>query len=174
MRGLLLLISIVGFMGLILVWKFQTDPSVEASSPPPDPSTGRVVVGLPSPGPEPALPSVDSPVVEPPYQPTTPEDPVAPTPGPGGEEASPERLADDRQPAEPVAPQREPLDTRVHYTVSQGDTLYGILRRTYGVAKPELVEAVAAANQLDDAGALEIGQRLALPVVPGFPAPELP
>ncbi|MBL7008776.1 MAG: LysM peptidoglycan-binding domain-containing protein [Planctomycetes bacterium] len=174
MRGVLLLISIVALMALVLVWKFQTGSGVEAAPPPADPSTGRVVVGLAEAGPALPPPVVSEPVVEPPYQP--PSDP-----GQGGDRrpagglASADAAGADAGPAAPVAPPSVPAEpARVHYTVAEGDTLYSILRRTYGVAKPELIDAVAAANRLADAGALEIGQRLALPVVPGFPAPELP
>jgi LysM domain-containing protein len=60
------------------------------------------------------------------------------------------------------------------YTVLANETMYGILLRAYGKASPDLIEAVAAANDLDDPSALKVGQPLRLPLVEGFPAPKNP
>jgi LysM domain-containing protein len=63
-------------------------------------------------------------------------------------------------------------DSAVIYIVQSNETMYGILMRAYGKASPDLIEAVAAANHMDDPSALNVGQSLRLPVVPGFPAPK--
>ena len=43
----------------------------------------------------------------------------------------------------------------------------------YGKATPELIETVASANDMNDPGALVLGQTLILPIVEGFETPSL-
>jgi len=99
------------------------------------------------------------PETEPPPRPegASPE-PVPP--GPVGEPA-----------AEPGPP--EPLREPRH-VVQPGETLYSLVRRAYGIAPQALVEAVARANGLADAGRLRVGQELRFPVLEGYPEPREP
>jgi nucleoid-associated protein YgaU len=73
--------------------------------------------------------------------------------------------------ADPVPQAGTPEEIR--YTVLEGDSLYRILLHAYGKATPELIEAVAAANDMDDPGELTPGQTLILPVVKGFETPSV-
>ena len=60
------------------------------------------------------------------------------------------------------------------YTVEDGDSLYRIVRKVYGTANDTLIQKIATANQLADAGSLAIGQKLSLPHLEGYPAPKRP
>ncbi|MGB0952273.1 MAG: LysM peptidoglycan-binding domain-containing protein [Planctomycetota bacterium] len=72
-------------------------------------------------------------------------------------------------------PEPEPVTpVGVTYTVQQGDNLYRIVVRAYGTGPSELVDAVAEANGMRDAGSLSVGQTLTLPLISGFAAPQQP
>ncbi len=58
-----------------------------------------------------------------------------------------------------------------YWSVESGQTLYRIAKSAYGKASLEVIEAIAQANQLDDPGAIRLGQKLLLPVIPGANAP---
>lgn len=86
-------------------------------------------------------------------------------PAGGGDPKEPQSAAN-----EPLSPQAAPLK----HVVRSGETLYRIVLRAYGSAPAELVEAVAKANGLRDAGAISEGQTLTLPSLAGWPAPKRP
>lgn len=76
---------------------------------------------------------------------------------------------------QPVIPQSKPTaPVGMSYTVQSGDTLYRIVVRSYGTAPSELVEAVAEANGMRDSASLDVGQKLRLPLISGFPEPQRP
>lgn len=65
-------------------------------------------------------------------------------------------------------------DSGIVYTVKEGDTLYRILMNAYGTAAPDLIEEIAAANHMDDPGAIRAGDKLKLPKLEGYPEPKDP
>ncbi len=71
-------------------------------------------------------------------------------------------------------PKDSPKPMVLSYTVKDGDTLYRILTNAYGSATPDLIEAIASANELDDPGAISPGDVLKLPEVEGYSKPKLP
>jgi nucleoid-associated protein YgaU len=73
-----------------------------------------------------------------------------------------------------ASPPPKPEPTVLSYTVKDGDTLYRILMNAYGAASPDLIEAIASANEMDDPGAITPGDVLKLPEVEGFSKPKLP
>lgn len=176
MRGLLTLVAVAGLMVAFLYWRLSGDPGgVQAAGPDPaDPNRGRVVVGLEAQaatGPTASAPA-----------------PAAEAPAADGVEQAETSPAASEPAGQPVQAERTPhadsgagtprlpgtTATPLRYAVQPGDTLYSIVRRAYGAARTDLVEAVAAANRLEDSSSLEIGQVLVLPVVEGYPAPEPP
>lgn len=72
-------------------------------------------------------------------------------------------------------PEPEPTPSPgVTYTVQPGENLYRIVVRAYGTGPSDLVDAVAEANGMADAGSLAVGQKLTLPLISGFPEPQQP
>lgn len=104
----------------------------------------------------------------------------------GDHEATPiPAVIDPTPPVDPAPPAFEPEPeptpdvnpvpaVGVRYTVQSGDTLYRIVVNHYGTAPEALVDAVAEANGMRDAGSLGVGQVLELPLVSGFPGPKRP
>jgi LysM repeat protein len=92
----------------------------------------------------------------------------------GGDE--PSKRGSDPVPPPVVDPPVEepPAPPVLKHTVAEGETLYRIVVNAYGTAPAALVEAVAAANGLDDPGRLGVGDVLELPELPGYPAPARP
>lgn len=83
-------------------------------------------------------------------------------PAGGGDPKEPQTAANEKPAADA---------TTATATVQKGDTLYRIVLRAYGTAPKELVDAVARANGLEDAGAISPGQKIRLPSLAGWPAP---
>ena len=84
-------------------------------------------------------------------------------------------IAPQPDPAPPVKPTpKPPVNQPLRHTVVQGDTLYSLVSRAYGMAPETLLQAVAEANGLRDPSALDLGQVLILPVLEGFKAPQKP
>ena len=71
-----------------------------------------------------------------------------------------------------TAPETAATRPEQYWSVGSGQTLYRIAKSAYGVASLEIIEAIAAANQLDDPGAIRPGQKLLLPLIPGVTAPK--
>ena len=107
----------------------------------------------------------------------------------GGDHEGPVELDDNNRSGEqsppdaddltPPAPPNEleptpPVAVAITHTIASGDTLYGLVTRAYGTAPQALVDAVAAANNMSDPGALEIGQVVTFPEISGFSAPQKP
>jgi len=79
------------------------------------------------------------------------------------------------EPVLPVDPSpKPPVSLVLRHTVVEGDTLYSLVSRAYGMAPETLLHAVAEANDLRDPSALNLGQVLVLPVLEGFKAPQKP
>lgn len=51
-----------------------------------------------------------------------------------------------------------------NYTVKSGDTLESIIIRFYGSYQPDKVSQIAAANKMTNPNALQIGQKLIIPM----------
>jgi nucleoid-associated protein YgaU len=97
-------------------------------------------------------------------------------------------LAADLSKEDPVVPPTPPIDEPdpeptpppvvntkvVTHTIVEGDNLYRLVTKAYGTAPEELLDAVAAANNLSDPGSLQLGQLIVFPVIDGFTAPKKP
>ena len=167
MRTLLALTALMLLLATAVWWK--TRPADSAILPPTsaeDPLRGVITMGVQG---DEGLAEASFPTAE----------PVLPSDAAGDhEDITPAgALGEDPNPLPPLEPSPDPaIETPapIRYTVQAGDSLYRILMGAYGSAAEELLQAVAAANALDDPSALAIGQILALPRVSGFRAPRLP
>lgn len=91
-----------------------------------------------------------------------------------GDPKEPPTAANEAPAVRPAAPAQPPAAApagSVQHVVRSGETLYGIVKKAYGSASPELIADVAKANGLKDPGALKVGQKLTLPTLAGHPAP---
>jgi nucleoid-associated protein YgaU len=60
---------------------------------------------------------------------------------------------------------KESAPVDVNYTVVAGDTMYGIIKTTYGVFSEEILKQIAIKNNLDNPNNLSIGDIIKLPTV---------
>jgi len=159
MPALLLLASLILLLLGAVFWRTQ---SSEAPKLDPQHGQGTLLLGL-----------------EAPPEGNTQAPPVGKLPPMASEAAEPPQ-AKELQLEEPspgsVAYKATPAaeDTPLSYTVQAGDSLYRIVRKVYGTADDSLIQKIAAANQMADAGSLAIGQKLSLPLLEGYPAPQRP
>ncbi|MBX9877313.1 MAG: LysM peptidoglycan-binding domain-containing protein [Candidatus Obscuribacterales bacterium] len=147
----------VGFMAgavvsLIVVWAISLFNHAEAptvaQSTPSTPASKKIVVATttnraatPAPAVAPKLPTIALPTISV-SKPTTPA--VA------------------QKPAEDVIPELI-IPTQATYTVQNGDTLAGIVYKTYKRVSPRLLDTICKHNGMRSADVLELGQTLKLP-----------
>lgn len=67
-------------------------------------------------------------------------------------------------PADTAVVEATPLMKSENYTVKSGDTLESIIIRFYGSYQPDKVSQIAAANKMTNPNALQIGQKLIIPM----------
>lgn len=80
------------------------------------------------------------------------------------EAPGPRPLFEPREEVQPApAPALPPERGPIRWVVREGDTLGELCRRFYNTARPEILEAVAAFNGLDDADDIREGQPLEFP-----------
>ncbi len=150
-RLVVLLIPVLGALALGVFLLRSRSEAPASGAVPPDPSQGVVFLGV---APEGAAAIAD----------TNPAKP--PPPAMGSAPAAVE------EPAPPPAlkPAAAPPE-EITVQIGRGDSLWGLVRRTYGTATPDLIDRVARFNHLKDPGALKAGQTLRLPFLEGFPPP---
>jgi len=67
-------------------------------------------------------------------------------------------------PADTAVVESTPVMKSEHYTVKSGDTLESIIIRFYGKFEADKVAQIAAANKMANPNALQIGQKLIIPM----------
>ena len=153
MRTLLALSSLLLVLAAaVWVRTFRTDGQERTEA---DPNTGVLFVGIPE--------SVDAPLEH-----SLAADVDSPLPVP--EEVTTAQItqsietleADQATPTEAAfTPEPQPI----HYTVGEGESLWGIIHKHYGTAFESLIQMVAKANGLNDPSMLRPGMVLVLPPV---------
>lgn len=186
MRFLLVLTALMLAVAAGVWWKTTRADDSALDPLAPDPSLGAVTFGAqpeskpPAPAKQPAATPANLPAKEAaPPQPAAaplgeagPADATAPgsgrLPAGGGDPREPQTPANERP--KPAEPPPAPLQ----HVVKDGENLYRIVLKAYGTAPEALVDAVARANGLRDAGTISPGQTLTLPSLAGWPPPKRP
>lgn len=84
---------------------------------------------------------------------------------------------------EPLKPTLQPVptpepesvvasDNTIHYIVRENDTMYRIIINHYGTYSESILQAVSDANDLSDPSAIDIGDKILLPIIEGVGAPK--